>query len=57
VFLKENLVQDLIVFVVSIILGGGIPLFDHIGKEVRLRSGRIQRYENGLVRLEYKVQE
>lgn len=56
-FLKENLVQDLIVFVVPIILGGGIPLFDHIGKEVRLRSGRIERYENGLVRLEYKVQE
>ncbi len=56
-FLKENLVQDLIVFVVPIILGGGIPLFDHIGKEARLRSGRIERYENGLVRLEYKVQE
>lgn len=57
VFLKENLVQDLIVFMVPIILGGGIPLFDQIGKEVRLRSERIERYDNGLVRLEYKVQE
>ncbi|MGB9941037.1 dihydrofolate reductase family protein [Methanosarcina sp.] len=56
-FLKENLVQDLIIFVVPIILGGGIPLFDHIGKEIRLRSGRVERYENGLVRLEYKVGE
>lgn len=57
VFLKENLVQDLIVFVVPVILGGGVPLFDHIRKEVRLRSERIERYDNGLVRLEYKVQE
>ncbi len=57
VFLKENLVQDLIVFVVPIILGEGIPLFDQIGKEIRLKSKRIERYGNGLVRLEYKVQE
>lgn len=57
VFLKENLVQDLIVFVVPVILGGGIPLFDHIGKEIKLKTGRIKKYENGLMRLEYKVQE
>jgi dihydrofolate reductase len=57
VFLKENLMQDLIVFVVPIILGGGIPLFDHLGKEIRLRSGRVEKYENGLVKVEYEVQE
>ena len=57
VFLEEDLVQDLIVFVVPIILGGGIPLFDHIGKEIRLRSRRIEKYENGLIRVEYGVQE
>nr|WP_292387268.1 dihydrofolate reductase family protein [Methanosarcina sp. UBA5] len=55
--MKENLVQDLIVFVVPIILGGGIHLFDHIREEVKLRSGRIERYGNGLVRLEYIVKE
>ena len=56
-FLKENLVQDMIVFVVPIILGSGIPLFDHIGKEIKLRNERVERYDNGLVRLEYKVGE
>lgn len=56
-FLKENLVQDLIVFVVPIILGGGIPLFDHIGKEIKLKTGRVEKYENGLMMLEYKAQE
>jgi len=50
-------VQDLIVFFVPIILGGGIPLFDRIGKEIRLRTGEIERYENGLVRVEYEIGE
>ncbi len=54
VFLEEDLVQDLIVFVVPIILGREIPLFDHIGKEIRLRSGKIEKYENGLIRVEYR---
>ncbi len=57
VFLKENLVQDLIVFVVPVILGGGIPLFDHIGKEIRLKTSRVEKYENGLVRVEYQIEE
>lgn len=55
VFFEENLVQDLIVFVVPIILGSGIPLFDHIGKEIGFRTRRVERYENGLVKLEYEV--
>ena len=56
-FLEENLVQDLIIFVVPIILGSGIPLFDRIGKEIRLTTGKVERYKNGLVRSEYKVEE
>ncbi|OEU42732.1 dihydrofolate reductase [Methanosarcina sp. Ant1] len=55
VFFEENLVQDLILFVVPIILGSGIPLFDHIGKEIGFRTERVERYENGLVKLEYEV--
>jgi dihydrofolate reductase len=55
VFLEKNLVDDFIVFVVPIILGSGIPLFDGIGKEIKLRTGRVERYENGLVTVEYKV--
>lgn len=55
IFLGEGLVQDMIVFIVPIILGGGIPLFDGIGKEIRLRTGRVERYENGLVKVEYQV--
>jgi dihydrofolate reductase len=57
IFLKEGLVQDMIIFLVPVILGSGIPLFDHIGKDIRLKTGRVEKYENGLVRLEYKVRE
>jgi dihydrofolate reductase len=56
IFLEENLVQDLIIFVVPIIIGRGIPLFDRIGKEIRLKTGRVKRYENGLVRIEYEIE-
>ncbi len=55
VFLEESLVQDIIVFVVPKILGRGILLFDRIEKEIRLRTGRVERYENGLVRVEYEI--
>ena len=47
----------MIVFVVPIILGSGIPLFDRIGKEIKLRTEKVERYENGLVSVEYKIEE
>jgi len=56
VFLEEDLVEDLIIFMVPIIIGSGIPLFDQIGKEIRLRTGRVERYENGLLRVDYEVE-
>lgn len=56
VFLEEDLVQDMIVFIVPIILGGGIPLFDRIGKEIRLKMINTERYESGLVRIDYGLE-
>ena len=55
-FLAENLVQDLIIFIVPVILGGGIPLFDRIGKQIKLKTFGIEKYENGIVRVNYEVQ-
>jgi dihydrofolate reductase len=56
-FLKGDLIQDFIIFIVPIILGSGIPLFDHIGKEIRLISCNLEKYENGLVRIDYKIED
>ncbi|MDD4249287.1 MAG: dihydrofolate reductase family protein, partial [Methanosarcina sp.] len=55
VFLEEDLVQDLIIFVVPVILGSGIPLFDQIQKEIGLKLINTERYESGLVRVEYEI--
>jgi dihydrofolate reductase len=55
-FLEEDHVQDMIVFIVPIILGSGIPLFDRIGKEIRLKMISMERYENGIVRLDYDLE-
>jgi dihydrofolate reductase len=54
-FIEENLVQELILFIVPIILGSGINLFDHIGKQIKLQTLGINKYENGLVRVEYRL--
>lgn len=56
-FIEENLVQDLIIFLVPKILGNGIPLFGHTGKETKLQTLKVERYENGLVRIEYEVKQ
>ena len=55
VFLEENLVQDFIVFVVPVILGNGMLLFDRIQKEISLKMINTERYKSGLVRLEYEI--
>ena len=55
IFLEQNLVQDLIIFVVPIILRSGIPLFDQIQKEIGLKLINTERYESGLVRAEYEI--
>ncbi len=57
VFLEQDLVQDLIIFVIPVILGGGIPLFDRIGKEIGLKLVGTERYEGGVVRVKYEVRE
>ena len=54
-FLEEDLVDDMIVFIVPIILGGGIPLFDRIGKEIKLKMTNTERYKSGLLRMEYNL--
>ena len=47
--------QDLIIFVVPKILGSGIPLYDHIGRKIRLIILCVEKYENRLVRIGYEV--
>jgi dihydrofolate reductase len=54
-FLAAGLVDDLTISVVPIVLGGGLPLFDAIGRELRLDLVQSRAFESGLVRSEYGV--
>ncbi len=54
-FLEAGLIQRLIITRIPIILGGGIPLFGRIGRDIELRHMATRPYPGGLVQSEYSV--
>lgn len=54
-FLRQNLVDEIRVSVLPIVLGGGLPFFDNIGKELKLHLTDTKGYKNGMVELCYAV--
>jgi dihydrofolate reductase len=54
-FLREGLIQQLIITRVPILLGTGIPLFSTLPRDVRLHHLRTRHFENGLVQSQYEV--
>jgi len=55
-FLRAGLIQRLIVTRVPVLLGGGIPLFGSLPRDVRLRHVATRAYRSGLVQSEYRVE-
>ena len=54
-FLREGLIQRLIITRVPVLIGDGIPLFGSLPKDVRLRHISTNHYASGLVQTEYHV--
>ena len=54
-FLREGLIQRLIITRVPVLIGSGVPLFGALPRDVRLRHIRTQHYPSGLVQTEYQV--
>jgi dihydrofolate reductase len=54
-FLREGLIQRLIITRVPVLIGDGIPLFGSLPRDLRLRHLATQQYESGLVKSEYHV--
>jgi dihydrofolate reductase len=55
-FLREGLIQRLVITRVPVLIGQGIPLFGTLPADVRLRHVATRQYPSGLVQSEYQVE-
>ena len=53
-FLKEDLIDELIISKIPILLGSGIPLFGSLDRDLLFTHIRTESYSNGLVRSYYE---
>lgn len=54
-FLREGLIDRLVITRVPVLIGDGIPLFGSLSKDVQLRHVATRSYPSGLVQSEYEV--
>jgi len=54
-FLKENLLDELILFTLPVVLGQGVPLFGDNARPLTFRFIKSVAYPSGLVQLNYQV--
>jgi len=54
-FIRAKLADEIRLSVLPIILGDGIPFFDHIGQEEALHLKEVTAYKNGIVELCYEL--
>ena len=54
-FLKNNLIDEMIVFVIPVFLGEGIPLFEASAERRSLNLVKEHRYKNGVIELNYRI--
>jgi dihydrofolate reductase len=53
-FLKEDLVDELIISKAPVLIGSGIPLFGHLEHDLSFKHVRTEVHSNGLVRSYYE---
>lgn len=54
-FLEKDLVDQMIISLIPVVLGAGIPLFSKINKDKWCRLVSSQQYSNGLMQLRYEL--
>ena len=55
-FLKHSSIDEMVLSIIPVILGDGIPLFGRIQKELRLELLKSGSYNNGVVQLQYRLE-
>ena len=54
-FLAAGLISDMVVSIVPVLLGEGIPLFGTTGRDLPLKLVASRAFESGLMQLEYRL--
>jgi dihydrofolate reductase len=54
-FIRQQLVDEIIISIMPIILGNGTLFFDFIGQEQVLHLKDVTAYQDGMVELSYEV--
>lgn len=54
-FLQAGLADEIRLTILPIILGDGLPFFDHVGKELSLHVKEVTPFKNGMVELWYEI--
>jgi len=54
-FIRLKLANEIRLSVLPIILGDGMPFFDHVGREQALHLKDVTAYKNGMVELHYEI--
>lgn len=54
-FLRESLIDEMIITTIPILLGEGLPLFGKLEKDVKLELVKSVSFKNGFVQNQYKV--
>lgn len=54
-FLKEGLVEELIITRIPILIGSGIPLFGPLSKDIKLKHLRTESFNNGFIQSRYEI--
>jgi len=55
-FLKEGLLDEMYIFLISKIIGGGIPLFGSLGKDINLKIVETKQVSDEMVMCHYLVE-
>ncbi len=54
-FLDASQIQEIIITVIPILIGQGLPLFGPLPQDIKLKHVHTQTYESGFVQLKYQV--
>lgn len=53
-FLAEDLIDEMVITIIPILLGGGAPLFGHLEEQLQFNCTHTERFSNGMVQNHYE---